>query len=72
MQTPTHLPTPTDPKLIAALDRAQIDPRTLEQLARLERARAIGEALAGAIAWLIRLPQRLVDASHGRAADRHA
>jgi hypothetical protein len=73
MQKPIRLDNPSDPKLIAEFDRAQIDPRVLEQIARHERARAVGEALASAIAWLIRLPRRLADASRNRTpAGRHA
>jgi hypothetical protein len=69
MQKPIRLDNPTDPKLIAQFDRAQIDAHVLEQIARLERARAIGEALASAIAWLVRLPRRIVE---NRPARRHA
>jgi predicted oxidoreductase len=73
MRTPTHPDNPADTKAIAAFDRAQTDPRTLEQIARLERARAVGEALATAVAWLVRLPRRIVEAVRSRTpAGRHA
>jgi hypothetical protein len=61
MQKPIRPEYSADPKLIAQFDRAQIDPRILAEIARLERARAIGEALACAIVWLIGLPRRMLD-----------